>query len=46
VTGVEALWCILLFCSLAGLIGHSFIDAYFQRKEELIKMLTDQKGDL
>jgi hypothetical protein len=44
-TVVDATFCIVLTGGLAFLIGHSFIDAFFRRKEEIISKLTE-KGDV
>lgn len=41
----EALVCILLFGGMIHLIGHSFIDAVFIRKEEIINSMLE-KGDV
>ncbi len=45
----DAFGCIMLFVGLSGmvayLLGHSLIDAFFKRKEEIINRLT-WKGDV
>lgn len=44
-TTLEALSCILLFGGVTLFVGHSFIDAVFDRKEEIINRMTE-KGDV
>jgi hypothetical protein len=44
-TTVDALLCIAAFGAVALFVGHSFIDAFFNRKEEIINKLTE-KGDV
>lgn len=41
----EALACILIFGGTIYFTGHSFIDAVFDRKEEIINRMTE-KGDV
>ena len=40
----DASCCILLFGAVALLVGHSFIEAFFNRKEEIINRMTE-KGE-
>ena len=40
----DASWCIILSGAVAGFVGHTFINAFFKRKEEIINRMTE-KGD-
>lgn len=44
-TLIDNVTCIFVFVGLTGLVGHSFINAFFNRKEEIIRKLTE-KGDV
>lgn len=44
-TILDAYMCICLFGVVTLLVGHSFINAFFKRKEEIISKLTE-KGDV
>lgn len=41
----DAVLCIILIAGMTHLVGHSFIDAFFNRKEEIINRMTE-KGDV
>lgn len=42
---LDAFACIILGGAMALLVGHSFLDTFFKRKEEIINRLTE-KGDV
>lgn len=44
---IQWLGLVILISSLVTLIGHSFINAYFRRKEEMMnKLIQTGKGEL
>lgn len=42
---VDAILCIIAFGFVTYFVGHSFIESFFMRKEEIISKLTE-KGDV
>lgn len=39
---LDAFACIMLIGAMVFLVGHSFIDAFFKRKEEIINRMTEK----